>query len=44
MMTTIPSEILLHLWLLFMLVLGGACVEGIRRLVRRELIARGGRP
>ncbi|WP_256218265.1 hypothetical protein [Pseudomonas sp. URMO17WK12:I12] len=44
MMTTIPSEILLHLWLAFMLILGVGCIEGCRRLMRQERTARGIRP
>lgn len=43
-MSIIPSDILLHLWLAFMLILGGCCVEGIRRLSRHERIVRGDQP
>jgi hypothetical protein len=43
-MITIHSDILLHLWLAFLLVSFGGCIEAIRRLLRRELIARGIRP
>jgi hypothetical protein len=43
-MITIPSDILLHLWLFFMLVLAGGLVEGCRRLLRRDRIVRGIRP
>lgn len=44
MMTTIPSDILLHLWLAFMLISIGGCLEGIRHLLRRDRIARRIRP
>ncbi|EJM92433.1 hypothetical protein [Pseudomonas sp. GM67] len=43
-MSTIPSDILLHLWLGFMLVLAGGLIESCRRLLRRDRIARGIRP
>lgn len=43
-MTTIPSDILLHLWLAFILVGYGSCTAGIRSVLRRDPIARGGRP
>ncbi|WP_256589988.1 hypothetical protein [Pseudomonas sp. B1(2018)] len=43
-MTTIPSDILLHLWLAFLVIAYVGCVEGIRRLLARGRIARGGRP
>lgn len=32
---------LVVLYIIFMLLLAGACLEGIRRLVRRDRIARG---
>jgi hypothetical protein len=38
------SDILIHLWLFFMLALAGGCLEGCRRLIRRDRIARGVRP
>jgi len=37
----IPSEILLNLWIAFMLVLGCGLAAAIRHLVRRDRIARG---
>jgi len=40
----IPSEILLNLWLLFMVIFGGGCVEACRRLLRRDRMRRGIRP
>lgn len=43
-MTNISSDILIHLWLAFMLISIGVCLEGIRHLLRRERIARGIRP
>lgn len=36
--------ILVHLYFGFMLLLAGGCVEGIRRLVRWDRIARGVKP
>lgn len=39
----IPSVVLTNLWILFMIILAGGCVEGCRRLLRRERIARGGK-
>lgn len=44
MMITIPSDILIHLWLAFLLVLSGGLIESCRRLLRRDRIARGVRP
>lgn len=38
------SENLIHFYFAGMLVIGGGCVEGARRLLRRDRIARGGRP
>lgn len=38
---SIPSEILLNLWIALMLVLAGGLVESCRRLIRRDRIARG---
>ena len=37
----IPSEILLNLWIAFLLVLSGGLIESCRRLLRRDRIARG---
>jgi hypothetical protein len=37
------NDILIHLWFAFLLITFGGCVEGIRRLSRRERIARGER-
>lgn len=39
----IPSEVLLNLWILFLIVLGGGLTEACRRLLRRDRIARGGK-
>lgn len=35
------NEILVHLWFAFLLVTFGGCIEGIRRLSRRERLVRG---
>lgn len=35
------NDILFHLWLLFILVVCGGCLEVIRRLARRGRISRG---
>ncbi|WP_259698527.1 hypothetical protein [Pseudomonas brassicacearum] len=40
----IPNEILINLWIAFMLILGGGLMAAIRHLLRRERIARGVRP
>lgn len=40
-MNAIPSEILINLWLAFVLILGGGLLAAIRHLLRRERIARG---
>ncbi|WLG49134.1 hypothetical protein [Pseudomonas sp. FP1742] len=40
-MITFVSENLIHFYLAGMLVIGGGCIEGIRRLMRRDRIARG---
>lgn len=37
----IPADILIHLWLAFLLVLSGGLIESCRRLLRRDRIARG---
>lgn len=37
------NDILIHLWFSFLLITFGGCVEGIRRLCRRERITRGER-
>lgn len=42
-MIDFPNDILIHLWLGFLLILACGCVEGIRRLTRRSRIARGNR-
>lgn len=39
----IPSEILLNLWIAFLLIGFGGCGEACRRLLRRDRIARGGK-
>lgn len=40
-MTTIPSDILLNLWIAFIAVGYAACAAGIRQAMRRDRIARG---
>lgn len=40
-MITIPSDILLHLWIAFYLVSFGGLIESCRRLLRRDRIVRG---
>lgn len=35
------NDILIHLWLAFLLVLSGGLIESCRRLLRRDRIARG---
>jgi hypothetical protein len=40
-MINFVSENLIHFYLAGMLVIGGGCIEGIRRLMRRDRIARG---
>lgn len=40
----IQSEILINLWLAFMLLLSGGLLEGCRRLIRRDRAVRGIRP
>lgn len=40
-MITFVSENLIHFYLAGMLVIGGGCIEGIRRLMRRDRIVRG---
>jgi hypothetical protein len=42
-MSSYPNDILVHLWLCFMLLVAGAVHWGIRRLARRSRIARGNR-
>ncbi|WP_259741071.1 hypothetical protein [Pseudomonas frederiksbergensis] len=37
------NDILIHLWLAFMLIVFGGCLAGIRWLDRRYRIARGGK-
>jgi|GEM_PF-3459899 len=37
------NDIMVHLWLAFLLITFGGCIEGIRRLSRRERTARGER-
>jgi len=37
------SQYLIHLWIGFLLISSGACLEGCRRLDRRYRIARGDR-
>jgi hypothetical protein len=44
MMTIISSDILVNLWIAFLLVLSGGLIESCRRLLRRDRIARGVRP
>ena len=39
-MINFVSENLIHFYLAGMLVIGGGCIEGIRRLMRRDRIAR----
>jgi len=36
------NDILIHLWFAFLLVAYGGCLEGIRRVSRRQRVARGG--
>jgi len=43
-MISIPADILIHLWLAFLLALSGGLIEACRRLLRRDRIARGVRP
>lgn len=42
-MSSYLSSNLIPLWLGFMLIASGGCIEGIRRLVQRERTARGER-
>ncbi|WP_259696291.1 hypothetical protein [Pseudomonas brassicacearum] len=40
-MSAYLNDILIHLWLVFMLIVAGGVLQGIRLLARRERIARG---
>jgi len=42
-MSAYLNDILIHLWLIFMLIVGGGALCGIRHLARRRRMARGER-
>lgn len=43
-MSAYLNDILIHLWLIFMLIAAGGALHGIRLLTRRKRLARGERP
>lgn len=43
-MSAYLNDILIHLWLGFMLIVSGGVLQGIRLFARRKRLARGDRP